>query len=85
MRLHANHIAVILIIFICASCTAYETFQENETTRTYIKNGYQLTPGAHWYDCSSWKAPLPPSSAPRQFEDKSMNLIIKERTPKNVE
>jgi hypothetical protein len=77
MRLHGNHIAIIFIVLFISSCTAYQTFEEHKTIRTYVENGYQRTQGAHWYDNPSWKAPKP---APRSFEDKSMNLIIKERS-----
>jgi len=76
MRLHGNHIAIIFIVLFISSCTAFQTFQEHKTTRTYVENGYQWTPGERWYLNSSWKAP---KLTTRSFEDKSTNLIIKER------
>ena len=76
MEFKAYHLVIILVVLICASCTAHQTFQEQETIRTYIKKGYQLTPGTHWYENSSWKAPKP---LPLQVEDKSTDIIIKER------
>ena len=72
----------IVLTLTASSCTVLLRLQDEQTTRAYIKNGYQLTPGAHWYDNPAWKAP---STRPTTIEDKSTNLIFKEREPKNVE